>query len=223
MTVGACLVTRGDVSLNPILEAFDQFGFDEVVVWDNNHREDLAVYGRYAAIAETKSDLIYVQDDDVVLRADAIMHLVDLHEPGHVVCNMPQEFRHPFYAEHALVGFGAVFDRDLPEQAWHRFFEGYWDFGIRNPLSPLLLKTDGICHTIDETYARRAHHQASFDAAFARTCDVIFTALTPRILADVPKTNLPWATDSDRMFRQPSHVGERQRMLELALSVRTAA
>jgi hypothetical protein len=56
-----------------------------------------------------------------------------------------------------------------------------------------------------------------------QTCDVVFTALTPRALVDVPYENLPWAEDPDRMYRQPGHQAERGKMLELAFRARDAA
>lgn len=187
MTIAACLVTRGDVSLNPILQKLDAFGMDEVVIWNNAERDDVAVYGRYAAITETTAELIYVQDDDCTLEADAIQQLVSLHEPGHVVCNMPPQFRHPFYRDHALVGFGAVFERALPQLAFNRLI---------------------------------ATNQVIDWGAFNRACDIVFAALTPRILADIPKTDLPHAHAPNRMWKQPDHLMERTHMLELALAVR---
>ena len=52
---------------------------------------------------------------------------------------------------------------------------------------------------------------------FYRTADVIFTALTPRLLVDMPYTNLPWAESPNRMYKSPDHFGERKGVLELAL------
>jgi hypothetical protein len=104
---------------------------------------------------------------------------------------MPQEFRHDFYTDHALVGFGAAFHRDAPTRAFKRFN----DFDLR----PL-----GMTDTADE-----------FLAWYRRTCDVVFTTLTPRVLVDIPKENLSYASDDNRMWKQPEHVGERARMLDL--------
>ena len=49
MSVSAVLVTRGNVDMTAIVESLP---FDDVVVWDNSIRNDLGIYGRYAAIAE---------------------------------------------------------------------------------------------------------------------------------------------------------------------------
>jgi hypothetical protein len=161
---------------------------------------DLSVYGRYAAIEYASHDLIYVQDDDVIVSdPQAIVNAWELSclfrnnaKNVHVVCNMPSEFRHDFYVDHALVGFGASFYRDAPKRAFDRFME-YHDHMI-----PLGIRQD----------------------VFWRTCDVVFTGLTPRVLVDVPKTNLPYASDDNRMWKQAEHQGERQRMLDLVKQVR---
>jgi hypothetical protein len=186
--VTAVVVTRGDVDLAPILASLS--AFDEVIVWDNSEHEDLSVYGRYAAITKARNELILTQDDDVI--ASDPQAIVDAWQPGHVVCNMPQEFR-PHYPDSALVGFGACFERDLPEQAFERF---------------------GLSDAIGET---DSDWPAGF---FYRTCDVVFTTLTPRILVDVPKTDREFASDPGRMWTSPGHSGERARMLELARKVR---
>ncbi len=65
MRVAACLVTRGNVPMDDIIDSIPEDW--EVVVWDNSKREDLAVYGRFAAITLTDAEMIYVQDDDCVL------------------------------------------------------------------------------------------------------------------------------------------------------------
>lgn len=180
--VTAVLVTRGDVDLTAALETLP---FDDIRIWSNATGNDLAVFGRYAGLQNCRP-VVYVQDDDCVLPAASIADLLAAYEPGHVTCNMPQAWRdQPFYERHALVGFGSVFDRDLPEQAFARYLR-----------SPGNLGAGGL---------------------FLRCCDVVFTALTPRVLVDVPYTNLPWATGPDRMYRQPTHFGERVRMLEATL------
>lgn len=241
--VTAIVVTRGDVDLQPILESLPANW--EKLVWTNGQGvsswtpegvwrygqerqhvvqvgsggmvrldqgtldlglersvfPDRSVYGRYAAIDYAGGDLIYVQDDDVMV-SDPIELVTQWLIPSwgrqdHVVCNMPQEFRHDFYKDHALVGFGGVFRRDAPARAFKRYWDAYY---------------------LDETIVPSEADRWALD----RTCDVVFTALSPRVLVDVPKMNLAWATDESRMYRQPEHVAERARALELALQVRDA-
>lgn len=208
MKVSAVIVTRGDVDLIPVLESLPPEW--EQVVWDNGTRRvarrdgksievqeierDVAVYGRYAAIEYATGDVIYVQDDDVIVSDPwAIVHqwlVPTALRQDHVVCNMPPEFRHEFYQEHALVGFGAAFHRDAPARAWLK-------------MPPLFVGQD--------------------NEWFCRTCDVVFTALTPRFLVDVPKTNLPWAEAENRMYKQQRHQGERSTMLELVKKIQARA
>ena len=176
--VSAVLVTRGNVDLTEILTSFTDAGLAEFIVWDNSRRpRDMAVFGRYEAIGEADGEVIYVQDDDCVLSRDQIRGVIAGYEPGAVTCNMTDRFREN-YPDAALVGFGAVFDRDLPRRAFARFAVGR---------SSML---------------------------FLRTCDLVFTALTPRRFVDVGHRNLPWATDPDRMYRSAPLLAERKRMME---------
>lgn len=236
MSVSAIIVTRGDVDILPILDSIPDDW--EKLVWDNGagtvrtwkgHRwgvvahpvSDVSVYGRYAAIEHAGHDLIYVQDDDVIVsdpgrivaawedaRAKCegtewdpryLWHASpeDIKGIGfgqHVACNMPPEFRHDFYEQHALVGFGAVFQRDTPKRAFDR-----WYAGAKDP------SANGEWGKI------------------RRTCDIIVTALSPRILVDVPKTNLSYAENENRMYRQPEHQSERTWMLAQTMKVKEEA
>lgn len=230
MNVSAIIVTRGDVDIDPIIESWPREW--ERVVWDNGHGQldvwaaedsgvpeyldvpDLSVYGRYAAIEHASHDLIYVQDDDVIVSdpqaivdeyIDEGTHMNDefgkglttyFEDPGCIVANMPPEFRHSGYTDSCLVGFGACFHRSLPNIAFALMI------GAEDTEPPFF--TEG------------------WGDVFGRTCDVVFTTLTPRVLVDVPKTNLPWAEDYSRMYRQPNHTTERMQMLELARRVRDA-
>lgn len=187
------LVTRGDVGLTEIIATLP---FSHVVIWNNGDgsRADLAVYGRYAAIEEVPdSQAIYVQDDDVILAPESFDALLAAYEPGKLVANMPGRFRE-YYPDSCLVGFGALFGSHLPSIAHAQFHESM---------------VEDASHWTTEGQAR-----------FFRTCDVIFTALTERKLIDVPYTDRPFASDAMRMWKQPGHFAERQRMLELARRVR---
>lgn len=193
MRVAACIVTRGNVPLDEITESLPAEW--EVIVWDNSQREDLVVYGRYAAIELTDAEVIYVQDDDCVLEPAGHGQLLGAwqyhHEQGSnvLVSNMPARFRHDFYSDSCLVGFGAIFHRDLPATAFSRFA------------------------------FKRPEVEAPF---FYRECDLVFTGLTPRVLVDADHRDLPWASDPDRLWKQRDHVGQRSRMLELVREVRNA-
>lgn len=215
--VTACIVTRGDHDLDSIYFSLADAGIGLTTIWDNSKRpRDLSVYGRYALIEETDSEFIYVQDDDCVLPPEAIQYMAAMYPAAPyddasgndgwpVYCNMPEIFRHEFYADHALVGFGAVFHRDAPKWAFEQFMRGL----------------DRVhTHAVAGFGGGEQMESWWMDSQFLRCCDVVFTALTPRVLVDAPYENLPWATDESRMYRQHEHVGERLEMLKLALNVR---
>lgn len=199
MNVTAIIVTRGDVSLDPIIGQDWPDAVDEIVVWDNSVETDLSVYGRYAAIEKAKNDLIMTQDDDVLLPRESIETILSkltVSDPHAVVCNMPARFRgQPQYerGDSALVGFGACFHRDAPFRAFDLFYDRYPEI------------------------ARMGSPEGT---NFGRTCDIVFTGLTPRVLVDVPYEDLPHAHAENRMWKQPQHVEERMRMLELVRKVR---
>lgn len=200
--VSAVVVTRGNVDLDPVLYSLGFFG--EVIVWDNSVAIDLAVYGRYRAIRSCASDVIYVQDDDCVLTTFALTRICDAYQPEKLVANMPEPFRQ-HYADSCLVGFGAIFDRGLPNDAFERFYE-YEEPGE-------LVDPGTLDYPAGDWLARH-------DDTFARTCDVVFTAMTCLDFVDVPYENRDFATGPDRMYRQDAHVGERSRMLERARRAR---
>lgn len=219
--VSAVLVTRGNVGVSEICDSIRAAGINDIVIWNNRLEHDVAVYGRYAGIERARHPVVYVQDDDCVLPPESIVDLITAYEPGVLASNMPAPFR-AHYSDSCLVGFGAVFDAELPHWAFQRF-------------------AFGLIESVETTYAEQVRRIGFGDdpvpllvemdsgwgqfspLRFCRTCDVVFTTLTPRKLLDVPYRNQPWATGPDRMYRQPDHVGERARMLDLAREVRDAS
>lgn len=215
MKVSACLVTRGDVDMQPVIGSLPSEW--EVIVWDNsgqmlwrdgkvsgwsNSVTDRMGSGRHHAAKFAKGDLIYTQDDDVIvsdpqaivdewgyestargymLGADAVNE--------HIICNMPRLFR-GHYPDSAMLGFGSVYHRSLPPAVFARFFA-----------------TTGLTED---------------DPLFMRESDRALTVLAPRVLVDVPKQDREFASDANRLYRQPDHIEMRERMLTLARQVRDA-
>ncbi len=123
MNVSACLVTRGDVDMRGIIASLP---YDDIVVWDNSKRQDRRTSGRYAAIAEAKHDVVYVQDDDHILRDHE--GLLEAYEPGVITVNMsPTWIRAHRYYDCAMVGKGAIMDRGLPGTAIDRYLQRWPD------------------------------------------------------------------------------------------------
>lgn len=115
--VSAVIPTRGDVDLTEIRA---RLPFDDVVVYDNSVEADVSVFGRYAALERCHHPVVYVQDDDCLIDPDAIAVLLAAYRPGEIMCNMP-ESRWEDYPDSCLVGWGAVFDRWLPHEAFYRY------------------------------------------------------------------------------------------------------
>ena len=118
--VTACLVTRGDLPLAAILQEIRAAGIEDVQVYDNSREPNEAVYGRYLAIARAKHAVVFTQDDDCVVPAASIRALIAARQPGEIAASMPARFW-PHYPDSCLLGFGACFGRELPEQAFARF------------------------------------------------------------------------------------------------------
>jgi len=138
--VSAILVTRGDVDLGPILSTLP---FDDVIVWDNSIREDLGVYGRYAASAEAKHEVIYTQDDDVLV--PCINQLLAAYEPEVLTINHPSEWP----LDIPWNGKGGIYDRDLPTTAFERYlarypFDRYFTHHVCDGVFGLLTKVKTI-------------------------------------------------------------------------------
>jgi hypothetical protein len=119
MEVTACLVTRGNVSIERWLESIPK-GWDRVVYDNSTEAVDLKVAGRYEAIKHAMTDVVFVQDDDCILPPWSFSRLVAEHRPGTITANMPEPFR-AHYTDSCLVGFGAIFDRSLPLEIFSRF------------------------------------------------------------------------------------------------------
>lgn len=191
--VAVVIPTRGNVDMEPIVEPYIGFDFSTGYVWDNSVEEDLGVYGRFAAIVNTDAAVILTQDDDVILPPTTIRRLLDAYVPGKVVCNIPARFRKR-YTDSGMVGFGAIFDRDLPAGA-------FWIF--------------------DDWYRSKFRvYDCPAKERFNRTCDLVFTALTPMIKVDLPYIELGYGRDESRMWRQPGHFEERDAMRKLCREVR---
>jgi hypothetical protein len=98
--------------------------YPELVVWDNSKRENAGLFGRYLGLLEVKTRYAYFQDDDCIVRNHD--DLLAAHEPGIVVGNFKRDkARERFYEDTTLVGWGSIFDKDLPLRAWYRYAQHY--------------------------------------------------------------------------------------------------
>jgi hypothetical protein len=115
--VQAVIVTRGDCDLAPILESLI---FPDVTIWNNKVATDLGAYGRYQAIQDhVHHDIVYVQDDDCIVSGEDQLRLFAAYEPAVLTAMMPPE--RTDYTDTVLIGWGAIFDSDLPELAFEKW------------------------------------------------------------------------------------------------------
>jgi hypothetical protein len=199
VSVSVVIPTRGDVPLGEILDWYPR-EWEKVVV--NNALEvkrgnqDYKVCARFIGAMRAEHNIIITQDDDCVIEnpeqlVEAWVSVRDARsEDDHVVCNMPANFRHSFYQEHALIGFGGVFAKSAPERVFKRLY------GPQGYMTRLL------------------------NDEFLKCCDIAFTALSPRVLVDVPYRDLEWASAPNRMWVQPDHREGRAEYLRRVLEFR---
>ncbi len=154
--VAAVLVTKGDVDMQPII---DELPYGEVFVWDNSKRLDYKVFGRYMGMLETTMPVIYTQDDDCLVHNH--QQLLDEYEPGVVTGNIQNDVaRIKFYRDTTMLGWGSIFDRTLPWQAFARFarfhpLTWHWMISCGAEITfPMLSRTKTIPVDIgwDDTY-----------------------------------------------------------------------
>lgn len=101
-SVSVCLVSRAPIN-SQIMETLD--GFGEVIIGDGSH----GVFGRYDAIKHAKYDIIYTQDDDCVVDIPELMKQWN----GHFISNMKENRVNEYPANLTLIGWGAMFKKDL--------------------------------------------------------------------------------------------------------------
>lgn len=122
--VSAVIVTR-NADENPEFERIlASLPYGEVIVYDNSREHDEKVYGRYAGAYRATRDIIFFQDDDVLLPQAVHEGLIANYKPGLLVSNMYDEWIESCgYYDLAMVGLGSIQDKDLWEDAHNR----YWD------------------------------------------------------------------------------------------------
>jgi hypothetical protein len=199
VTISLVIVTRG-VSLRQQLATVpDEW---EVVCWDNGllccwavgpghngrawsgpsklHRipYNLGAYGRYAAVGHAKGDRIVFADDDCVIATEDYRRLEDEHQEGVLTALMPAS--RTDYDDTVLIGWGAIFDRDLPEFAFARWA---WE-------------------TAAEPDPRAREDSPEFRVIGA---DFVFPFLTPHRRLDAEHEDLPVAHAENRTWRSPGY------------------
>lgn len=113
MRVSAVIPSRGEAS--EIVEYLRKFKeIEEIVVIQAG-----SVFGRYIGIDQAKNEIIYTQDDDCITDVAAVL---EAYKPGVVVNAMTQDHAKQYQRAATLIGFGAIFDRNLVRclDGWER-------------------------------------------------------------------------------------------------------
>jgi hypothetical protein len=117
--VTACLVTRGDQPGMMTLIRRSLI-FDRVIVWDNSRHPDWKTAGRYMAAISAETELVYWQDDDVLVPEETQRALVAGYE-WPIVANYGHGDNPDGYDDLPLVCGGAVANRNVAWQQIARY------------------------------------------------------------------------------------------------------
>lgn len=120
MKVTACLISwKRPHNLGKIVESLHQWDFiDEILIHVNKPGKNEINYGRYLMADKARNSLIYVQDDDVVVRnldklyeafLDQPLKIANGGTPEYIVQTENNRFGS---AQMALVGWGTLFRKD---------------------------------------------------------------------------------------------------------------
>jgi hypothetical protein len=147
--ITACLITRGDVDMEPILATLP---YPNVIVWGPD-RPELHVYGRYAAMRHAPTRHVYTQDDDCIFRHHE--QLLAAFEPGSITAVYGHGETPGGYEDVALVHGGAILDRRVAFAAFDEYLLRYpYDEGFLRE-ADMISGTIGAHHEVDLPYEIR--------------------------------------------------------------------
>lgn len=133
--VTACLLAyKRHENMQPIVQNLEQYDFiDEIIVWNNrsdtplklngekvrviNSEVNMLCYGRFLCAKQAKNEIIYVQDDDVIVQDITSLFQSFLSDDTGIVHALnnnhyPHRYRYVhFYGQGALIGWGAFFKK----------------------------------------------------------------------------------------------------------------
>jgi glycosyltransferase involved in cell wall biosynthesis len=134
--VSACLLSyKRPRNLQPIVDSLHSYDFiDEILVWNNNtgtkltlsgskvrilnSKENLICLGRFECAKQAKNQIIYVQDDDVIVQNVPELYRRFLSDPSRIThalsdLHYARKDRYVYSeAHHAFLGWGAFFRKD---------------------------------------------------------------------------------------------------------------
>lgn len=109
--------------LEKVLEHLKSLGFEDIIVVNEKQ-----MLGRYLATYRAKNEVIYTQDDDVIV--ENIPQLIEKYDEDKIICNakIGRVFWYNQLCEGkiALVGYGSIFNRKLVHNM-NRYLEKHPD------------------------------------------------------------------------------------------------
>lgn len=113
-SVSAVIPTRGNVDVGPIwnrLRQYSEIGEVRFVIGDTP-------FNRYKAMLESNAEILFTQDDDCVTDLGP---LFEAYDPAVIVNAMTPEHAAQYRGPQTLIGFGAIFHRELVRFAFERW------------------------------------------------------------------------------------------------------
>ncbi len=179
--ITACLITwKRQQNIPRIIESLLQYPFiDEIIIHDNSKTDNLINYARYTSARRAQNGVIYVQDDDHIIKNvgdlydQFLLHpdkIINGGIPEYLACTKDNTYG---ASQMAIVGWGTIFARHLFPQ-------------------PLKLYTDKFGE----------------DYCFYRETDRIFTMLANQhhVMVPVDVEVLPGARDEQALSSQNDHI-----------------
>lgn len=165
--VTAVIVTRGDVNVSSLVKEIPW----PTVVWDNSKEENLSVYGRYAALAEVRTPLAYLQDDDVCFERFGEL-LEEYTELVHDAASPARESWYvgnmdwPWvdagrYEDMVLVGAGSIVPTNLPARAFESYLNVFPADQLFLDQCDFIFGTLARGHRVDLGYTALEHATAA--------------------------------------------------------------
>lgn len=148
----ACLLSfKRPGNMQAIVDSLSRYDYiDEILVWNNNPNyrlslngakvrvihspENVMCYGRFLCIKEARNQIIYVQDDDVLVKNVDVLYQEFLKDSTRIVHGLASKHYHQrhiyshFYGQSALIGWGAFFKKNWTEVLDNYLSENQEDF-----------------------------------------------------------------------------------------------
>ncbi|MBK9014724.1 MAG: glycosyltransferase family 2 protein [Saprospiraceae bacterium] len=149
--VTACLLAyKRHENMQAIVQSLEQYDFiDEIIIWNNlagtplklegkkvrviNSDVNMLCYGRFLCAKQAKNEIIYVQDDDVIVQGIPSLFQSFLNDDTGIVHALnTNHYQHRyryvhFYGQGALIGWGAFF-----KKSWLKVLDEFLSENIDN-------------------------------------------------------------------------------------------